>query len=366
MVIKKFDADTLIALAKDASQDGRQELASRISDFFENRLTDEEEKLASDILIGLIKQAEMDYRASLSQKLSRLENVPRSVILALADEDISVASHVIRNSMLLYDADFLMMIKTKTDAYWQEIAQRQRLSALIIDSLADTDHIETARYLVKNQHIHIPKSALKKIAYMGITDQGLQRHLLSRNEIDNSIAAYIYICVSKELRQDLEKKFSLNETVLEKAMHETLTDFLTAPDPFFEGDVVMSERIMQFARYAIEEQEVLNSSVLIKALRRGHVQYFLALLSLWVRMSPESVLALLNRENGDGLAVFCRSENIEKTEFASLFLLTGELRNEDEVSNHVALAKALKVFEGLTFQDAKRLLSLWKDRPEMM
>lgn len=354
-----FDPTSLLTLAEDKSAPGRQALTGEICNVFEQTLSEQEQKLASDILLSLLRKVEIDFKELLAERLSHLSTVPRSVILNLAGDEISVAAHILKNSTLLLDNDLILLIKSKPAAYWQAIAQRPNLNTVVINTLVETEDISTAHHLVSNDSLAMPKEAMQKLAKLALKDEALQRPLLDRPEIDDALAAQLYVCVSQELRREIFSKYNIDADIVDQAVDQVLNELLTES---FETKKV-TEDVRIFARNTHERGGV-HIEALSKALRRGHQGYFLALFSLWVELPEQAVLPLIEHQNGYGLAVICRAQGVLKSEFASLFLLSRGLRSGEKIVNQKELAKALQIFDRLQSPDAKRLLALWRKHPD--
>ncbi|MGM0422319.1 MAG: DUF2336 domain-containing protein [Pseudomonadota bacterium] len=354
-----FDARALLTLAKDNSSEGRHTLTSEICEIFDQELTEEEQRLASDILLNLLQKIEIEFKELLAERLSHLASVPRSVVLNLAGDEITVAEHVLKNSQLLYDADLILLIKSKPAEYWHAIAQRKALSPVVLDTLVDTEDLKTAGHLISNDEVTMPKGVMQKLTRLAMQDHEMQRPLLNRPEIDNSLAAQLYVCVSQELRREIFSKFNIDADIIDDAVDQVLNELLT--NSFDNKQVTDDLRI--FARNTFDRGGV-HVEALSKALRRGHQSYFLAMFALWVDLPEEAVLPLIEHQNGYGLSVVCRSQGILKSEFASLFLLSRGLRSGEKIVNQKELTKALEIFDRLQPPDAKRLLALWRKHPE--
>ena len=356
-----FDTSLLLELAQDSSQYGRGELATRICGLFQNRLTEEEEKLATSILLSLIKQAEEDFKETLSMRLAPLEYIPREVILTLADDKISIAAYVLRESSLLKDKELIYMIKERAVEYTREIAKRESLTPIVLTSLVDKSDEITIGTLIGNKDLVIPHEIVKKIAHFTMRAQSLQEPLLLRPEINSDIAAEIYVCLSQVLRVDLARRFKLDKNIINKAVDDTLDSFMQSS----RARIEVSKEVMTMAIYASEENQI-NAKALITALRRSQYSYFIALLATWMQISSGSVIPLLERNNAQGLVAFCRAKNIQKPEFASIFLLSRGLRTGNKEVNKTELSTALLSFERMKQSEAQKHLNMWRKNPSLI
>jgi uncharacterized protein (DUF2336 family) len=89
------DLHSLMRLALDKSIEGREQLTARIAQLSlerEHLLSDQERDLIFDILDKLIHEFELPIRERLADRLSRNPAAPRALIVALANDEFSVAS----------------------------------------------------------------------------------------------------------------------------------------------------------------------------------------------------------------------------------------------------------------------------------
>jgi uncharacterized protein (DUF2336 family) len=358
---RAFDAKALLNLAQDNTQQGRNKLTQRICDFFKHKLSEEEERVAADILLNLIKRTELDFKQILAERLAAEDHVPRVVILSLADERISVAAHVLMHSSLLHDADLLFVLKNKAEEYWEKIALRKHLSPMVMTGLIETDHDQTIETLIRNQDIKMPEAIFKRLGAYVMSKENLQQPLLLRPEVDDRIATMLYVCVSLEVRRFIHDNYDIDVREVERIMQDTLSELLMQAS----GEVAITPQVMKFAEYAYERGEI-NAATLIKSLRRSQFSYFLAMFTLWAEMPEDSILAMIQRKNGFGLVAFCKAKGVQKSEFASLFLLSRGMRSGEKVVNHTELAKALTEFDRIKVGEATKLINLWRNSPSMI
>ena len=107
MLVKLHDSHKLYSLAQDKQPLAQSELSTAMAELLDMQTTPREEELIADVLIGLMRQAEIDLREALSEKLSIMENVPLRLALHIANDEISVAKPVLKNSIALGDLDLI-------------------------------------------------------------------------------------------------------------------------------------------------------------------------------------------------------------------------------------------------------------------
>ncbi len=357
-----LDPQELLECAQDTSEAGRHRLAKAVSQFFDERkLTDSERAIASDILLNLIRQAEIDLRAALSERLSVQTNVPPELIVYLANDQISVARHVLLHSPVLNDVDLMYVIASKGQEHWQTIAKRETLSPTVADKLIDTGDTATVMTLIDNQRVNLQKTSMKKMVKFSLKSEGLQAPLLRRPEVDPEIAIDLYMVVSQALRQEIASKFVISGHVFDQALEGLIHELSNEAKGLRETTPDMIVLAKRFT-----ERKDNTPDLMIKTLRRGQVGFFVALFAERATMSPENVVKLIQKDGGRPFVVACRYINMMKSEFASIFLLSRGIRTGDKIVDQRELAQALKNFDAMKDFDVQRIMKSWLKNPELI
>ncbi len=354
-----LDARTLLQLAQDKTEKGRLQLADAVSAFFDAReLGDSEQALATGILLQLVRQAEIDLREALSVKLSAKENVPADVIRFLANDAISVARPVLQHSPLLKDSDLIYIIAEKGEEYWRSIAARRQISPVITDRLIDTGDTATAKTLVENPHITLPKKSVKKLVKASLTAEDLQPSLLRRPEIEPDTAVDLYMCVGHALRQEIATRFKMSAEMVETAMDSLIEELSLEA----HGILRVTPEMETLAK-RLKERDSISADLMVKTLRKGQVSFFVALFAERIGLPADSIVRLIARDGGRDFAVACRALHMMKSEFASIFLLTRGLRGGEKVVNQKELITALNHYDTAREFDIQRALKTWTRDP---
>lgn len=350
----------LLQLAKDTTEVGRYRLTNAVSQFFEDQeLNEVEQRLASQIMLDLIRQAEVDLRETLAERLSVVKSVPAEVIVFLANDTISVAKPVLLNSPVLNDVDLIYIIASKGPEHWQSIASRQKLSPIVADRLADTEDPGTVKNLLGNTHVTLQKGCMKKMIKVALKNSELHESLLQRPEIDSALVADLYVCVTHALRTEIMQRFNLRAEAIDTAM-DNLVEELTQEAKGIRQ--VTPEMISLAKNYA--ERSDIAPSIMVKTLRRGQVSFFVALFAEKLGLPADAVMKLIQKDNGKPFAVACRSINMMKSEFASIFLLSRGIRGGDKIVDQRELAMALKYYDAIKEYDANRVIQSWIKNPD--
>ena len=357
-----LDPQALLQCAQDTSEAGRQKLAKAVASFFDERqLTGAEQDLAGDILLNLVRQAEIDLREALSERLSVQNNIPPELIVYLANDQISVARHVLLHSPVLNDVDLIYIITSKGQDHWQTIAKRDMISPVVADKLIDTGDPGTVLNLIDNQRVNLQKSSMKKLVKFSLKSEELQAPLLRRPEVDAEVAIDLYMLVSEALRKELSEKFQIAEHAIEHAIEDLIHELSNEAKGLRQTTPEMTALAKRF-----NERKEITSDLMIKTLRRGQVGFFLALFAEKIGLSHEHVVRLIQKDAGKPFVVACRFTGMMKSEFASLFLLSRGIRTGDKIVDQRELALALKNFDSIKDFDVQRIMKSWLKNPELI
>ncbi len=354
-VKSKINPEKLLSLAKEKTKESYIQLANEIAEIYCNDdLSDKEHSIANDILMTLVQQAEIDLREALAERLSVQDSVPQELILHLAHDDITVASHIIANSQKLSDSDLLDLIKNCESPHWQHIAKRSDLTPLVSTGLIRTGDVDTVFNLMNNKTINFDNGQMTDLSKLALKSDKLHIPLLNRPEINNDIALNLYMYVSQGLRREILNKYNINEEQLDKTLNNLLTELQAASC----DDWNVTEEMYNLAYSFLERQEI-SAGLLIKTLRRGQLAFFVALMSVWLNMNVETMKKMLQGDGGKSFAIACRSLGIIKPEFATIFLLSSKLHSGEKDVDRGNLLQIIQFFDKITTPDAQKIIKSW-------
>jgi uncharacterized protein (DUF2336 family) len=350
--IELADLNEIVTLAHDKSPEARARLASALSTLFAQPLNLTETALVGDILLTLLQKAERDLREILSERLALYDHVPRDLILSLAHDEIAVAQFVLEKSKVLNDHDLLTLINAKSAEYWAVIAQRNGVSTVVIDRLINTGHLNSILVLLKNESVFLQAHSIKNIIRLSVLAESLHEPLLKRQELNTELASYLYMAVSQKMRDDIRKRFGIDGFQAERAL-----DFLDHEmQAAIKGKHEVTEDLRLIAN-RFQERKQITADFLIKTLRRNQYGFFIALVSAWSEVSNQYVTEIITQEDGKTLAALMRYLKVQKTEFASIFLLSRAMGEHITTIHNDKLVKALAVFDSLQADDIAKIMA---------
>lgn len=347
----------LVALAKDRSIAGRRRMAVQFGDAYlvnASQFSPRERNLALEILASVLADATLEMRRELAERLARESGIPRKLIVALANDVIEVAQPVIQFSNDLASDDLLEVVQRKSKAHRVAAANRHNLDDRVVDVLAEKGEVEVAQALLSNIAIHIPETALRRMAAHVLESGAIGEAISQRSELTTEIAEKIYWMVSNEIKAQIKGRFDLDGNKLDKVLQETVEGLAARQsNPATRRNV--AERLIASGR--------VDAPMLIDILKNRGADLFKELLRGLTKFEPKVVDVLCRTECAEPLALICRGLGFAKTETASLLMLVHDRVAGQTQFNPAALADALTTFGRLTAGDAKTVMWQWQSDP---
>ncbi|MGD1880261.1 MAG: DUF2336 domain-containing protein [Kiloniellaceae bacterium] len=356
------DLHSLLRLALDKSIEGREQLTARIAQLSlerEHMLSDQERDLIFDILEKLIHEFEIPIRKRLADRLSRNPAAPRALVVALANDEFSVAQPVLLRSALLSDEELISIIHHRSRQHQITIARRRDLSETVSDELVGTQDSDVITALLENHSARISKATLAYLAEQSQHIDSYQEPLVRRQDLTNDIAMRLYWVVAANLRAEILQSYDIHPTSLDDALESSVLEMAAG-----NGDdgPNLEQTAADLARCMAREQPV-NAALLIKTLRQGQVPLFEALFEEWSGIAVPRRTEILYGPGGEGMAIACLALGVTKQDFATMFLLRRSAGSGGQKTSPGDLARATRLYDKTKREDAQHVLRSWQRAP---
>lgn len=346
------DSGTLYRLAEDRTPESRLKLCDTVAGLLAASTRPREKELVADILISLVRQSEQDLKKALAERMSILEDVPLRIALHLVNEGIDVASPILRHSRALNELDLLYIIQSRSSDYWRVIAEREDLREAVVDALAETRDLPTAKVLVSNDNVKLTRRAANVIGELALGDDDLARPFLARADVPPELARRLYSYVAEDIKKIIrENPTFISEDVLE-AVEDVIGEFTGEAESSFKPSSAMLRAADMFS-----ERGQLNPLLMVRTLKRGQIASFVAQLSCFCNLPVPVVVAILQQKNGQGLAIACRAYQIGRNDFTAMFMLTRRVANQGGLVDPNDISRAIAYYDRIGTALARRLLS---------
>jgi len=362
MALEPLSAEQLMTLARQKSDQAREQLFEAMRDVFLERntvLTLQERALITDILEKLIREVSREIRRKLAVKLADAPGTPREVAVLLANDEIDIASPLLIGSKVLEDADLIEIVRNRSTQHLLAIAMRRDLSTAVADALVESGEKDVIRTLLENQDAHISRATMAYLVEQSKAVDEFQEPLVKRRDLPPELARRMCLWVSAAIRQSLVERFDIDIDTLDDSLEPIAreeAERVLEPDPDAAGALAQ----------ALGEGRKLTPRLLMQTLRRGEVPLFEAMLAEMADLRPALIRRLCYEPGGQGLAVVARGTGLSREEFASIYLLTRKARPGGASMDPADLGRALEFFDRINHGNAATVIGRWRRDPDYL
>ncbi|WP_395021814.1 DUF2336 domain-containing protein [Dongia sp.] len=362
MALEPLSSDQLMTLARQKSDQAREQLFEAMGDVFLERntvLTLQERALITDILEKLIREVSREIRRKLTVKLADAPGTPRELAVLLANDEIDIASPMLIRSKVLQDADLIEIVRNRSTQHLLAIAMRRDLSTAVADALVESGEKDVIRTLLENQDAHISRATMAYLVEQSKAVDEFQEPLVKRRDLPPELARRMCLWVSAAIRQSLVDRFDIDIDKLDDNLEPIAREESEKPH---EPDPDAAGALAQ----ALGEGRKLTPRLLMQTLRRGEVPLFEAMLAEMAGLRPALIRRLCYEQGGQGLAVVARGIGLSREEFASIYLLTRKARPGGTSMDPADLGRALEFFDRINHGNAATVIGRWRRDPDYL
>jgi len=281
------------------------------SDYREGIFSPSEMAVANDIFRILLKDIEKKVRQSISEQLAHSPNVPKDIILSIANDEVEVAVPALEFSRLLTDNDLLKILSSSEEvARLRAIARRENLSAMISTGLAETQNMSVLSDLFANKTAVIPDGAILSAWNQIAANESLAALLVNRGGLSLAVVEKMISGVSDELKQRLIKEYKVSSPMANKASLDAreweLLGFVAANSDMNPDDDEQIEDLVT----QLSLSGRLTHSMLIRALCIGSLNLFETGLARLAGVPRVNARLLLSDAGGLGFHSIYRAANM--------------------------------------------------------
>lgn len=364
------DIDELLALARDPSRQARARLVDAIGDLYSRRETTlnvREQALMTEILAKLLAEFERPIRRALADRLAETPGAPPELIRLLANDEAEVARPVLMKSPVLREHELIEIVANRTREHQLAVAMREDLSEPVSDALVENGDSDVLRTLLENQSAPISRAAAAYLVEQARRVDSLQRPLVARKELGPDLAKRLYWYVAAALRAEILRRFEISEVELDDALESAAKEVSEREvEPVAARTDSTAHSPVWTLAERIAEERIIDARLVLKVLRRGEIPLFEALFGQMTGIRPPRLQHILYQREGKGLAVACKAVDIEKVDFAPIYLLSRKGRGGEQKVDPRELWRVLDVFERVSREDAVRILRRWQRDPNYL
>jgi uncharacterized protein (DUF2336 family) len=327
-------------------------------------------EIAADIVRRLIRDIETDIKLRLSERLAETADAPKELVVALANDEITVARPLLTMSAALGDEDLIEIVRQRGAAHRLAIAGREGVSAAVAAALVEAGDSDVMRELLDNRSARIAEATYAYLADLSRERDELQRPLVAREDLPGDVAARLYGWVAADLKRQIRERHPFDawaiewagemEWAIEEASVQAAADHAAAYDWGTATDRLAD---------AIQAERLNDPAILVKTLRQGHVSLFEAIFARLAELPIKIGRRVLYQPDGRALAVACRALGMERLHFLALAHLVrrtssteGRLLPDSEAKS-APPDGAIALFDRLGTPEALVIVKGWRERP---
>lgn len=361
---RRFEADHLLNLARQKSYESRSRLAALIVDLFDcpdQALNDRERSLIYRILHDVILDIEMSARRVISTQIAGRKDVPKDLVVALANDKIEVAYPILTQSTLIRDEDLIEVVRFRSHEHQLAVAARESIGEFVSDELVSTGKESVIVTLLKNKSATIASRTMEYLVEQSQRVNALREPILMRKELEPRLAKRMFVWVSLALRDHIIAHFDLDRQDVDDLIERTIA---VETERLADAPGGQGKKAAELAE-AMETDGLLTPEMLVVALEETEFPLFVAMFGRLSGLRDYLVTRLTFEPSGEGLAIACKAIGIGKTTFATLYSLA---RRGDKAvdSSDFTLAPALQFYDSFSVEAAGTVLRQWRRGTEYL
>lgn len=300
--LSSYDVDRLL---HDDSPKARSDILGKVAKQYRGQhFTPHELALAEQIFRIMMKDVELTVRQQLANEVKDIA-VPRDIILHLAQDVEEVALPVIAMSEVLSDADLVYLVETsKETSKLEAVTKRPKLSERVSDALVDTHYPKVVQSLLKHENAKISGKAMDTVVRDFRRDPKILETLAMRDGLPLNIVEKLVHATSATMAAQLKEKYAVDTQKIEEAEQKvresTMLKLLESKNSEEEIDALTAE---------LAQENRLTPSIMLAALARGQVAFFVFALARLVHIPRENAMKLATDKGALGFkALYGKSE----------------------------------------------------------
>lgn len=317
--------------------------------------------MAGDVLVELLRSTEPDIREAVAKRLVMLNEAPRTILLILAKDDISIARHVLENSKSLTDSDLIHIARKVRMEHRVMIAQRRHLSDAVVDVLVEFMEEDVVETILKNKGSNLSETAIQRILVISRSHQPYVQLLVKREETRPSHGLTMFWWADASNRRRILQRFAVTRHVLQDSTVDLYP--LAAADNWQDAGV---RKALQFIerrqrnRVAIERSPYDSLEAAIEDVARtGLTKQKAEEMSYMAGIKPAAGAQILTDKGGQPLAIFCKAPGLKRDYLTKLWTGVGRATETPEGEVDPAFARVMETYDTISTDKAQTVLRYW-------
>lgn len=257
-------------------------------------------EFADTILFHLAKDVEAVVRKALAETVAESPNLPKTLAIDLAEDDIDIARPILEKCRVLEDPELVSIIQAQAMYHALAVAGRETVSDVVSDALIDTENIDAIVRLLSNSGAQFSEQGLCRLAddFSGVSS--IQNRLIKLPDLPAAVVERLIDGIGDALEWDLVKSRSIAPTEareIAKAMKSQAAKSIATRGGVEQATAAaMRERMTKGALKPLD---------ILRFLRDGNVGKFEAALATLAKIDGKKTKRLLYNMDKRALAALC-------------------------------------------------------------
>lgn len=336
-----LSAEDVERLLRDDSPESRGSILEKVAvQYNAKRLTQSEQEIAEHIFRLLMRDLSTRVRETLAEHVKDNENIPRDIVLHLAQDVEPVAIPVLEVSKVLSDADLVSIVEASHDiGKLLAISQRENVSVRVSDALVETNYTQVLTSLLGNKGAEISAQGLNKIAAECADQGGVMQALIDHPNLPVTVVERVISKASNAVAAQLKEKYKLDDSQVGAGSAKVRDEYMMR---LIEGE--LSEQEIASLVEQMDADGTLNPSILMTALCRGQLSFFTIALATIAKISVTSAHKLLSDRGSHGFDGLYRKSGLPDSMINAVRLVlraVQDLQGNDAVPGSMLYANRL-------------------------
>ena len=312
--------------------------------------------LFDDVIVRLAAEIEVKARAKLANRLAAVAYAPPKVMKALAFDDVAeVAGPVLTHFDQLANHDLVENAKTKSQDHLLAISRRQALDETITDVLVDRGDEHVVRSVSKNAGARFSDAGFGVLVKRSESDDILAEHVGTRNDIPRHHFLKLVAKASDAVRTKLAAAHPQAAHDVEHVLADVVGKIRAeAVSVSIQYDAAKQAIAARMQSGPLTEAEVYHSA------KAHRFEETAVALSLICGVPIEVVEAALLEDRPDMILILAKTAGLSWSTAKAVLLL----RTSDRGISALDLENALKSFERLRPETARRVVQFYRTRKQ--
>ncbi len=354
----QFNKNAILDMAKSQDPQDRQNLADSVGSICledYTYLNDQERALFTEIMLHLLNTATLDLKKSLALSLSDHPQAPRPLMEALAQDDFFVAEVVLSKCAVLSDRALVDIIRHRTLQHQMAIACRKHLNEQVSDAIIEQNNPLLITELLKNKGAKIGEATLRYLVDQSKKIDVYRNPLLNRDDLLPEHAATMYQWVGETLREEICKKFNLEENdvqnLLDKAMAIQLGRLAEVQKSKTQDELVS----------LLDAEQELTVPFMIRCLKEGEIALFEAILCYklevpWNHMPPQIL------QDRTLFTLACKGMDLSESDYLDIIAILQTAQDTDPKQIYQEEKLYQSEYRRVNLDSARRAIKSWQNR----